>query len=99
MRTRTELKTDMLQERSPLDVLVDILAEKLAHVIGEKKPVEKRFLNIEESEAYTDLSGSTLRLRVREGKLRKIKNGGRVFFEREDLDRMLTGETETENDV
>ena len=92
MTTKIKMKTETMQGKPTLDCLTDMIAEKVARIIENRNPVSKRFLSVEEAEEYTDLSHSTLRLRVREGKLNKTKSGGRVYYEREDLDRMILGE-------
>jgi hypothetical protein len=95
MSTKTETATSIPQENPAFDNLIELLAEKVAEIMQSTSPSNKPFLSLEESEAYSDLSGSTLRARVREGRLRKRKNGGRVYFAREDLDKMMVGEDET----
>ena len=89
-------RADTMKERSPLDVLVDMLADRVTQVIDEKRDTAKKYLSIDEAKAYTNLSGSTLRTRVREGVVRKVKHRGRVYFERDALDRMIAGEPQPE---
>ena len=80
---------NFMQNNLVMDSLLDALALKVAQAMQNTKPPEKKLLNAREAEDYTDLSGSTLRLRVREGKLKKRKVGGRVYFARDDLDEMM----------
>ena len=47
------------------------------------------YLNIHEAAEYTRFSASTLRNRVRDGRLKRLRSGRRIIFEREELDRML----------
>ena len=88
----TDQNTVSTQNNPALDQLINTLAEKVAEIIQSSN--SRPYLSIEEAKSYTNLSGSTLRNRVREGKLKKRKNGARIYFLREDLDRMMMGEME-----
>jgi excisionase family DNA binding protein len=90
--TEQRNKVSTQQDNPAMDQLINILAEKVAEIIKSSSP--RPYLSIEEAESYTNLSGSTLRNRVREGKLKKRRNGARIYFLREDLDRMMVGESE-----
>lgn len=79
---------------APLDGLIDAIAEATARrVLAELRAApaseRPRVLDTRSAAAYLGRTPQAVREMARTGKLVQVRIDGRVFFDREDLDRMI----------
>src|SRR5262245_56514376 len=73
-------------------LLRKVVREEIREALGngqKNSETEKRYLTIEEASQFSRLAPSTIRLYIRQRKLRALKEGRRVIIKTTDLEKFL----------
>lgn len=74
----------------PLDALLDAIAPRLGdHIIAALEGSKSRLLNVEAAAKYIGRSRFALRHLIAKKKIPSVRQDGRVFLDRKDLDNWL----------